>query len=106
MAATTSTNCSGFFSLRSNSVEPRVRTTSSHGSSPGCGKLDGAAPLAGEGQGRARGVLEHLTSIEFLREVALANLKIKNVHSGKLWGFRMCEAGLLALFVLGKAGKW
>lgn len=43
MAATTSTNCSSFFSLRSNSVEPRVRTTSSHGSSSGCGKLDGVA---------------------------------------------------------------
>ncbi|KAJ6954817.1 hypothetical protein NC652_006304 [Populus alba x Populus x berolinensis] len=44
MAATTSsTNCSSFFNPRSNSVEPRVRTSTSHGSSPGCGKLDGVA---------------------------------------------------------------
>ncbi|KAG5251172.1 PROTEIN putative-RELATED [Salix viminalis] len=43
MAATTSTNCSSFFNLRSNSVETRVRTSTSHGSSPGCGKLDGVA---------------------------------------------------------------
>ncbi|KAB5568850.1 hypothetical protein DKX38_002643 [Salix brachista] len=43
MAATTSTNCSSFFNLRSNSVETRVRISTSHGSSPGCGKPDGVA---------------------------------------------------------------
>ncbi|KAI8548562.1 hypothetical protein RHMOL_Rhmol07G0282000 [Rhododendron molle] len=37
MAATTSTSCTTFLNLRSNPVEPRVR------SSPGCGKLDGMA---------------------------------------------------------------
>ncbi|KAJ0024465.1 hypothetical protein Pint_08618 [Pistacia integerrima] len=42
MAATTSTSCSGLFSLRSNSVESKIRTTSNHGS-PACGKLDGVA---------------------------------------------------------------
>ncbi|KAK9270587.1 hypothetical protein L1049_026168 [Liquidambar formosana] len=42
MAATTSTSCSSFFNLRTTSDEPRVRTSSSHGS-PGCGKLDGVA---------------------------------------------------------------
>ncbi|PON65549.1 hypothetical protein PanWU01x14_115610 [Parasponia andersonii] len=42
MAATTSTSCTSFFSLRSNPMEPKVRTSSSHGS-PGCGKVDGVA---------------------------------------------------------------
>ncbi|XP_015573994.1 uncharacterized protein LOC107261169 [Ricinus communis] len=42
MAATTSTNCTGFFNFRSNSDEGRIRSSSSHGS-PGCGKLDGVA---------------------------------------------------------------
>ncbi|EXB63116.1 hypothetical protein L484_001734 [Morus notabilis] len=43
MAAATSSSCSGFFNLRSNSVDPKVRSSSSHGSAPGCGKLDGVA---------------------------------------------------------------
>ncbi|OMO70831.1 hypothetical protein COLO4_28471 [Corchorus olitorius] len=43
MAATTS-SCSSFFNLRSTSAnEPRVRTQTTHGSSSGCGKLDGVA---------------------------------------------------------------
>ncbi|KAA8528443.1 hypothetical protein F0562_035798 [Nyssa sinensis] len=42
MAATTSTSCTSFFNHRGNSVEPGVRSSSSHGS-PGCGKLDGVA---------------------------------------------------------------
>ncbi|GMN35887.1 hypothetical protein TIFTF001_005600 [Ficus carica] len=42
MAAATSSSCTGFFNLRSSSVEPKVRSSSSHGSAgPGCGKLDG-----------------------------------------------------------------
>lgn len=43
MAATTSSSCSSFFNFRSNSVEPKVRTSSTHGSAAGCGKLDGVA---------------------------------------------------------------
>ncbi|XP_061372040.1 uncharacterized protein LOC133314562 [Gastrolobium bilobum] len=46
MAATTSASCSGFFSLRSsNTVESRVRGSSSSSSqgSSGCRKLDGVA---------------------------------------------------------------
>ncbi|KAJ7966499.1 Mixed-linked glucan synthase [Quillaja saponaria] len=42
MATTTSSSCSGFFNLRSNSSDYRGRSSSSHGS-PGCGKLDGVA---------------------------------------------------------------
>ncbi|CAK9143582.1 unnamed protein product [Ilex paraguariensis] len=42
MAATTSTNCTSFFNLGVNSVEPGVRSSSTH-VSPGCGKLDGMA---------------------------------------------------------------
>ncbi|XP_038897735.1 uncharacterized protein LOC120085674 isoform X2 [Benincasa hispida] len=42
MAAITST-CSSFFSIRSNSMEPRLRTSSSSHGSPACGKLDGVA---------------------------------------------------------------
>ncbi|GFS44134.1 hypothetical protein Acr_00g0088710 [Actinidia rufa] len=40
MAATTSSSCSSLFNLRANPVEPRVRSSPSHGS-PGCGKQDG-----------------------------------------------------------------
>jgi len=155
MAATTSTNCSSFFSLRSNSVEPRVRTTSSHGSSPGCGKLDGVAMwfingvasaffaslercscirIATEDDGDEAndaplilndGNMRHLEGGTISRRrtgkgkrsarafdedwisawVCLSKLA-KNVHFGKSWGFRMCEVGLLLLFVLGKVGKW
>ncbi|KAA8538276.1 hypothetical protein F0562_027901 [Nyssa sinensis] len=46
MAATTSSSCTTFFNPRPNSVEPGVRSSSSHGSSPagcGSGKLDGFA---------------------------------------------------------------
>lgn len=43
MAAITS-NCSSFFSIRSNSMEePRVRSSSPSHGSPSCGKLDGVA---------------------------------------------------------------
>ncbi|KAG6591437.1 hypothetical protein SDJN03_13783, partial [Cucurbita argyrosperma subsp. sororia] len=42
MAAITST-CSSFFSIRSSSMEPRVRTSSPTHASPACGKLDGVA---------------------------------------------------------------
>ncbi|KAG6608412.1 hypothetical protein SDJN03_01754, partial [Cucurbita argyrosperma subsp. sororia] len=42
MSAITST-CSSFFSIRSNSMESRVRTSSSTHASPACGKLDGVA---------------------------------------------------------------
>ncbi|KAK6938556.1 hypothetical protein RJ641_032064 [Dillenia turbinata] len=37
---TSSSSCTNFFNIRSSSVEPRVRTSSSH---RGCGKLDGVA---------------------------------------------------------------
>ncbi|OVA10676.1 hypothetical protein BVC80_53g4 [Macleaya cordata] len=48
MAITTSTttsNCTSFFNFRGTSVEPRVRSSSNHGSSSpaGCSKLDGVA---------------------------------------------------------------
>ncbi|XP_028793124.1 uncharacterized protein LOC114761652 [Neltuma alba] len=46
MAATTTSSCSGFFTLRSNSGESRARSSSSSSSQPsaaGCGKLDGVA---------------------------------------------------------------
>ncbi|KAH7567553.1 hypothetical protein JRO89_XS07G0091800 [Xanthoceras sorbifolium] len=43
MAATTSTSGSGLFSFRSTPVESKLRSSSSHGSSSGCGKLDGMA---------------------------------------------------------------
>ncbi|KAI4316593.1 hypothetical protein L6164_024560 [Bauhinia variegata] len=46
MAAATSSSCTSFMSLRSNTVESRVRTSSNHGSrssSPTCRKLDGVA---------------------------------------------------------------
>ncbi|KAJ8762596.1 hypothetical protein K2173_008035 [Erythroxylum novogranatense] len=45
MAATTSSSsCTSIFGFRSNGVDPRGRTPSSHGSSsPGCTKLDGVA---------------------------------------------------------------
>lgn len=42
MAATTSSSCAACFSFESKPVEPRPRTSSSHGS-PGCGKIDGVA---------------------------------------------------------------
>ncbi|KAG7024315.1 hypothetical protein SDJN02_13129, partial [Cucurbita argyrosperma subsp. argyrosperma] len=42
MASITST-CSSFFSIRSSSMEPRVRTSSPTHASPACGKLDGVA---------------------------------------------------------------
>ncbi|KAK6939740.1 hypothetical protein RJ641_029271 [Dillenia turbinata] len=37
---TISTGCTNFFNIRSSSLEPRVRSSSSH---HGCGKLDGLA---------------------------------------------------------------
>ncbi|KAI9106773.1 hypothetical protein K1719_022301 [Acacia pycnantha] len=45
MAATTTSSCSGFFTLRSSNPdeEPRVRSPSSQPSPAGCGKLDGVA---------------------------------------------------------------
>ncbi|KAK4277390.1 hypothetical protein QN277_015396 [Acacia crassicarpa] len=44
MAATTTSSCSGFFTLRSsNPEEPRARSPSSQPSPAGCGKLDGVA---------------------------------------------------------------
>ncbi|KAF3657097.1 hypothetical protein P3S67_011934 [Capsicum chacoense] len=42
MSATTTTSCGGFFSLRSNSIEPRTRS-STVSSTSGCGKFDGMA---------------------------------------------------------------
>ncbi|PSS17309.1 Mixed-linked glucan synthase [Actinidia chinensis var. chinensis] len=42
MEATTSSSCSGFFNIRANPVEPRVRSSPRHGSS-GCAKVDGVA---------------------------------------------------------------
>ncbi|CAB4296748.1 unnamed protein product [Prunus armeniaca] len=43
--ATTTTSSSNFFNLRSTttSVHPKSRPSSSHGSSHGCGKVDGVA---------------------------------------------------------------
>ncbi|KAE8057027.1 hypothetical protein FH972_013749 [Carpinus fangiana] len=41
-SATTSSSCAACFNFESKSVEPRPRTSSSHGS-PGCGKIDGVA---------------------------------------------------------------
>lgn len=41
-ATTTSTSCATCFNFQSKSVEPRPRTSSSHGSA-GCGKVDGVA---------------------------------------------------------------
>lgn len=43
MSATTSSSCSGLLSFRSNSVESKIQASSSHGSPPACGKLDGVA---------------------------------------------------------------
>ncbi|KAJ8773287.1 hypothetical protein K2173_028464 [Erythroxylum novogranatense] len=43
-ATTTSSTCTDVFSFPSDGVDPRsVRTSSNHGSSPGCTKLDGLA---------------------------------------------------------------